>query len=52
MGGTSNQNDLAIEEMLKDAITWYVLDRLEVQDRLRPWSSKLPWICLPKKSLQ
>ncbi len=35
MSDTSNQNDSAFEEMLKDAITCYMLDRLEVQERLK-----------------
>ncbi|WP_458386907.1 hypothetical protein [Rhizobium pisi] len=35
MSDTSDQNDPAIEEMLKGAITCYMLDRLNVENRLK-----------------
>ncbi|MEX2696367.1 hypothetical protein [Rhizobium mongolense] len=35
MTDTPKQNDPAIEELMKDAITSYMLDRFDVEDRLK-----------------
>jgi len=35
MTDTQTQNDPAIEELMKDAITSYMLDRFDVVDRLK-----------------
>ncbi len=35
MTHTPTQNDPAIEELMKDAITSYMLDRFDVEDRLK-----------------
>ncbi|WSH63958.1 hypothetical protein U8Q05_20335 [Rhizobium ruizarguesonis] len=41
MTDTLEQNDPAIEELMKDAITSYMLDRFEVEDRLKAAVQKL-----------
>jgi histone H3/H4 len=41
MTDTLEQNDLAIEELMKDAITSYMLDSFEVEDRLKAAVQKI-----------
>ncbi|MBX4862336.1 hypothetical protein G9X64_00450 [Rhizobium sophorae] len=41
MTDTLEQNDPAIEELMKDAITSYMLDSFEVEDRLKAAVQKM-----------
>ncbi|MDQ0564313.1 hypothetical protein QO004_006131 [Rhizobium mesoamericanum] len=41
MTDTLEQNDTAIEELMKDAITSYMLDSFEVEDRLKAAVQKI-----------
>ncbi|MBB4276991.1 hypothetical protein [Rhizobium mongolense] len=41
MTDTLEQNDPAIEELMKDAITSYMLDSFEVEDRLKTAVQKI-----------
>ncbi|MBW9063058.1 hypothetical protein JNB71_06975 [Rhizobium herbae] len=41
MTDTPEQNDPAIEELMKDAITSYMLDRFEMEDRLKAAVQKI-----------
>jgi hypothetical protein len=41
MSDTPEENDPAIEELMKDAITSYMLDSFEVEDRLKAVIQKI-----------
>lgn len=49
MTDTLDQNDPAIEELMKDAITSYMLDNFEIEDRLKAAVQKMAEEVLAKE---